>query len=101
MDTTIIIKPYITEKSMTNAIGGWYTFVVKEEANKAEIAHAVSAVYGVTVTDVRTVRVQGKMKRAGRRQQMTMRPSWKKAMVRLLKGQTIEAFQLTENAAKA
>lgn len=98
---TIIIKPYLTEKTMTIAMRGWYTFVVATGANKAEIAKAIEEQYKVKVTAVRTVNVFGKMKRAGRRQQAKLQPSWKKAFVQLVKGQTIDAFQLTETKEKA
>jgi ribosomal protein L23 len=48
----------------------------------------------VNVVDVRTMNVHGKMRRAGKRQQSVLRPTWKKAMIALKPGQTIEAFQL-------
>ena len=101
MDTTSIIKPYLTEKTMTNAARGWYTFVVQIFSNKAEIAHAIEELYKVKVTDIRTITVHGKMKRAGRKQQAKLQPTWKKAMVQLVKGQTIAAFQLNQESTKA
>lgn len=94
MDTTSIIKPYLTEKTMTIATRGWYTFVVELHANKAEIAHAIHELYKVTVTNVRTVTVHGKMKRVGKKQQTKLQQTWKKAMVQLAPGQTIDAFQV-------
>lgn len=101
MDTSSIIKPYLTEKTMTIATRGWYTFVVESFANKAEIVHAIEELYKVKVTNVRTINVHGKMKRAGRKQQAKLQPTWKKAMVSLVKGQTIEAFQLSQEPTKA
>jgi len=89
-----IIKPYLTEKTMTIATRGWFTFVVRVDANKAEIAKEIENQYKVNVVDVRTINVHGKMRRAGKRQQQVLRPTWKKAMVELKKGQTIDAFQL-------
>ncbi len=93
MDISCVIRPYLTEKTMTIAQRGWFTFVVRTDANKAEIAKEIEKLYKVNVIDVRTVNVHGKMKRAGKRQQAVLRPTWKKAMVELKSGQTIDAFQ--------
>lgn len=101
MDTTSIIKPYLTEKTMTLAVRGWYTFVVQSFSGKAEIAHAIEQLYKVKVTGIRTINVHGKMKRAGKKQQTKLQPTWKKAMVQLSKGQTIDAFQIGSDAPKA
>ncbi len=101
MDTTSIIKPYLTEKTMTIAMRGWYTFVVQRFTGKAEIAHAIEELYKVTVKDIRTITVHGKMKRAGRKQQATVQPTWKKAMVKLADGQTIDAFQIGNEPEKS
>ncbi len=101
MDTTSIIKPYLTEKSMTISMRGWYTFVVQRFASKAEIAHAIEELYKVKVTDIRTVTVHGKMKRAGKKQQATLQQTWKKAMVKLASGQTIDAFHIGDEQVKS
>ncbi|MFZ2025370.1 MAG: 50S ribosomal protein L23 [Microgenomates group bacterium] len=101
MDTISIIKPYLTEKTMTIATRGWYTFVVQSFSNKAEIAHAIEELYKVKVINIRTINVHGKMKRAGKKQQAKLRPTWKKAMVNLAKGQTIDAFQIGAEQPKA
>lgn len=100
MMTQILIRPYITEKTMTLAQTGWFSFVVDLYANKAQIAKEVAKMYKVTVTDVRTSVVTGKMKRTGKKQQPTQKPTWKKAMVELKSGQSIEAFQIGEQEKK-
>ena len=100
MNTQILVRPYITEKTMTLAQTNWFSFVVALRANKAQIAKEVAKMYKVTVTDVRTSVVTGKMKRTGKRQQPTQKPSWKKAMVELKAGQTIDAFQIGEQEKK-
>jgi large subunit ribosomal protein L23 len=100
MNTQILIRPYITEKTMQLAQTGWFSFVVALSANKAQIAQEVANMYKVTVTNVRTSVVTGKMKRTGKRQQPTAQPSWKKAMVQLKTGQTIDAFQIGEHEKK-
>ena len=78
----------------------WFSFVVALPANKAQIAKEVEHMYKVNVTGVRTSVVTGKMKRTGKRQQPKAQPSWKKAMVQLKAGQTIDAFQIQEQEKK-
>ena len=66
-------------------------FEVARDANKIEIRHAVETLFKVTVTDVRTLVVRGKVKRVGRFS--GRRPSWKKAFVTLKPGDNIEFFE--------
>lgn len=87
----IIKRPLITERS--TALGereNKYLFEVDKTANKLQIAHAVEAIYGVKVTDVNTSVVRGKVKRVGRT--VGKRPNWKKAIVTLVDGDTIDFF---------
>lgn len=100
MEKHVLIRPYITEKTMNLASRGWYGFVVAFNASKAEIAQAVHAQYNVTVIGVRTIHMHGKVKRVGKRQKSVARSSWKKAMVELKEGQTIDAFQIGEQEKK-
>ena len=67
-----------------------YLFRVHPEANKIEIAEAVEKIFTVNVTNVRTMNRKGKPKRMGRFE--GRRPGWKKAVVTLKSGQTIEVF---------
>ncbi len=92
----ILIKPLITEKSLLLASKGLYTFVVLPKSNKPQVARAVEKRYNVTVTGVQTVSMHGKTRKVGRKMMMTKRPDWKKAIVRLPKGQKIDAFEVTE-----
>jgi large subunit ribosomal protein L23 len=87
----IIIKPLITEKSNDLIAENKYTFVVAPKANKIEIRKAVEKIFKVKVLSVNTVNVLGKMKRMGKTQ--GRRPSYKKAIVKLAHGQTIEFFE--------
>jgi large subunit ribosomal protein L23 len=64
---------------------------VARDANKIEIKLAVEAIFNVKVSAVRTLRVHGKPKRVGR--YAGHRPDWKKAVVTLKKGETIEIFE--------
>ena len=88
----VIQKPLITEKS---SIGrdelNLATFAVDPRANKQEIKHAVESMFDVKVLGVRTMQQQGKKKRVGR--VLGRRPRWKKAIVQLASGQSIEFFE--------
>jgi large subunit ribosomal protein L23 len=88
----ILVRPLVTEKSHEQLDQhGAYTFVVANDANKIEIAHAIEKQFNVKVKDVRTMRYAGKEKRMGR---FTGRKaSWKKAVVTLADGDSIEIFE--------
>lgn len=79
----IIIKPVITENSMGMIADKKYTFKVAKNANKIEIAKAVEALFGVKVTKVNTMIVNGRSKRLNFRMPMGHKPDWKKAIVTL------------------
>ena len=88
----VIVRPLVTEKShdMLDRLGA-YTFVVAKEANKIEIAQAVEKQFNVKVSDVRTMRYAGKAKRMGKH--AGRKASWKKAVVTLAAGDSIELFE--------
>ncbi len=87
----IIIKPVITEASMEGLQNGKYTFKVAKEANKIEIALAITELFGVQVAKVNTMIVKGREKRMGRHSGYTA--DWKKAIVTLKAGEkSIEFF---------
>ena len=78
----IIVKPIITEESMTGLMMKKYTFKVAKDANKIEIAKAVEEVFpGTKVAKVNTINVRGRERRQGVNKAYT--PSWKKAIVTL------------------
>ena len=87
----IIIRPLITEKSTTLMAEGKYVFEVAKAANKIEIAKAISQIFNVNVVSVNTVNVEGKVKRMGR--SIGKRSDYKKAIVKLAAGETIEFFE--------
>ena len=87
----IIIKPVVTEQSMQGSVDKKYTFFVNPKANKAEIGKAIEEIFGVKVSKVNTVNVLGKTKRMGRT--IGKRPDYKKAIVKLAAGESIEFFQ--------
>ena len=78
----IILKPIITEESMTGLVNKKYTFKVAKDANKIQIAKAVEEVFpGTKVAKVNTMNVRGHERRQGMIKGYT--PSWKKAIVTL------------------
>ena len=89
-DPRKIIKMALsTERSTALRTGqNRYTFVVESNANKTEIRKAVEQLFKVRVKDVRTMNMHGKVKRMGRFE--GKRSDWKKAIVRLNPGETIE-----------
>ena len=89
---TIVRRAMISEKgTRLREKQNGYLFEVSRDANKIEIKRAIEAIFNVKVDSVRTIRVHGKPKRQGRF--AGHRPDWKKALVTLAKGQTIELFE--------
>ena len=89
---TIILEPVITEKTARRReVKNEVTFKVARNANKIEIRNAVEELFDVSVRRVRTMAVRGKVKRLGRFE--GRRASWKKAIVTLREGDTIEFFE--------
>lgn len=88
----IIIRPIITERSMTDMEENKYTFVVAKKANKREIKTAIEDIFDVKVKNVNTMNMRGKLKRQGATS--GRRPSWKKAIVTLTDdSKSIEFFE--------
>lgn len=88
----IIIRPIVTEKStVLKDTANQYAFQVVSGASKRQISAAVMELFDVQVENVRTIRMQGKKKRLGRN--IGRRPSWKKAIVTLAAGNTIDFFE--------
>jgi large subunit ribosomal protein L23 len=88
----VIVRPLVTEKSTEQLDRlNSYAFVVAREANKLEIARALETLFGVKVTDVRTMQYRGKERRLGRH--LGRRAAWKKAVVKLREGDSIEIFE--------
>lgn len=88
----ILVRPRITEKStVARYQGSVYEFEVAVDANKFEIASAIEKAFGVNVVGVRVANYEGKLKRM--RQSQGRRADWKKAIVRLQDGQTINAIE--------
>ena len=86
----VIIRPVITEHSYDMMNNNTYTFEVAKSSNKVEIAQAIEAIFNVKVVKVNTRNVKSKPKRV--RYQVGRTRTWKKAMVTLAEGDTIELF---------
>jgi len=87
-----VLKPLLTEKgTRLKEEGNQYLFRVAKTANKVEIKQAIAQLFKVTVLEVRTARVRGKVKRLGRFQ--GRRPDWKKAIATLKEGDSIELYE--------
>src|SRR3712207_4711293 len=87
----VLLAPVVSEKSYSLLTDRKYTFKVHRSAHKTQVRQAVESLFGVTVENVNIVKVQAKPKRRG----MTKgtRPGWKKAIVQLREGDTIEIFE--------
>jgi len=85
----IILGPVITEKGTDLLSQNKYVFKVSPQANKIEIRNAVEEVFKVRVKKVRTLRVKGKAKKF-RGKVVGKTSSWKKAIVKLKEGESIE-----------
>ena len=87
-----IVRPIVTEQSSAAyQERGEYTFRVASDATKTTIKSAIEQLFGVKVTGVWTSNQRGKARRVG--QQVGRRPHWKKAVVKLKDGDTIDIFE--------
>ena len=87
----IVLAPIVSEKSYHGSVNGVYTFRVHEDAHKTQIRQAIEELFEVDVVRVNVMKVRPKPKRRG--QIKGIKPGWKKAVVLLKPGQTIEVFQ--------
>ena len=88
----VILRPIVTEKStVARELANVVTLAVDARANKHQIKGAVEQLFSVNVTGVRTIRMHRKTRRLGKF--VGRKPEWKKAIVTLAEGQTIEFFE--------
>ncbi len=88
----VIRRPLVTEKSnVGREEQNLVTLAVDPRANKHEIRRAVEQLFHVSVVEVRTMRMPRKLRRVGRT--AGHKPEWKKAIVRLAEGQSIEFYE--------
>ena len=91
----VIVRPVVTERSMelsTDESGKpQYAFIVSRDANKVEIKNAVEKLFNVSVSQVNTMNYRGKARRVGRH--LGKRAAYKKAIVRLADGESIDVYE--------
>ncbi len=87
----VLIRPVISEKSYEGIATNQYTFQVHKDAHKTQVRQAVEELFEVKVVSVNISKVQPKPKRRGNIK--GTRPGWKKAIVQLRKGDSIEIFE--------
>jgi large subunit ribosomal protein L23 len=88
----VIRRPLVTEKStVARETGNLVTLAVDPRASKYDVQRAVEALFDVKVLSVRTMRMAPKMRRVGKN--AGRKPEWKKALVQLAEGQSIEFFE--------
>jgi large subunit ribosomal protein L23 len=87
----VLLAPVVSEKSYSLIGDNKYSFRIHPDAHKTQVRQAVEELFEVKVERVNIVKVQAKPKRRG----MTRgtRPGWKKAIVQLREGETIEIFE--------
>jgi large subunit ribosomal protein L23 len=87
----ILLGPVVTEHAMAMQAYGKYTFRVPLTATKTDVARAVEEMFGVEVRGVNTMHMHGKLRRRGKF--AGHKPDWKKAIVTLAPGKTIQFFE--------
>ena len=92
----ILKRPILTEKMLKlQEVKRQYAFEVDESANKIEVKRAIQQKFDVIVENVNIIRVKGKSKRLNTRRGITTgkRADWKKAIVTLREGDSINFFE--------
>ena len=87
----VLLAPVVTEKSYELIEDGKYSFRIHPEAHKTQVRQAVEELFDVHVQGVNIVKVKSKPKRRGMR--AGRKPGWKKAIVQLRQGESIEIFE--------
>ena len=87
----VVLAPIVSEKSYEASTRGTYTFKVHPDAHKTQIRQAVEELFDVKVARVNVIKVQPKPKRRGAFK--GTRQGWKKAVVQLKPGDTIQIFE--------
>ena len=93
MDSYQVLKrPLVTEKgTKQKEQATQIAFEVDRRANKILVRNAVESIFKVKVLGVKVINVKGKERRMGRN--VGKKPDWKKAIVRIAPGETIEFFE--------
>ena len=87
----ILLQPIVSEKCAIAESRGTYTFCVARDTNKTEVKKAIKQVYGVMPKKIRIINIEGRKARYG--QHSGRRSDWKKAIVSLPAGQSIDVHE--------
>ncbi|KKR03773.1 MAG: 50S ribosomal protein L23 [Candidatus Uhrbacteria bacterium GW2011_GWF2_39_13] len=87
----VIIKPILSEKASVLASTNQYVFLVRKEANRIQVSSAIKHTYGMKPVSVNILNIDGKKLRFGGRK--GKRSDWKKAIVTIPEGQTINVYE--------
>lgn len=93
----IILKPVITEKSITDQSSGKYYFWVAASATKSQIATAFASVFSLKPLKVNTLITKGKIKTDWKKHHSINKPDRKKAVITVAKDQKIDLLTLKNN----
>ena len=88
------LKPAITETTMKLAKEDWYTLAAPLDKTKTQLREEVEKAFNVNVLDIKTAVVKGKIKRSPTTRKKRKTSNWKKVIVKLVKGQKIEFFDV-------
>ena len=87
----VLLRPVISEKSYEQITQNRYTFKVHPDAHKTQIRQAIEELFDVHVERVNVIQVRSKPKRRGLTK--GRKPGWKKAIVQIKAGESIEIFE--------
>jgi len=87
----VLVRPLITEKGSAMNSEGKYLFEVGISANKIQISQAIQEIYGHKPTSVNVINMPGKKVRRGK--QVGKRKDWRKAVVTLAKGESLNVYE--------
>ena len=87
----VLVRPLVTEKITDLGAKNKYGFEVNLKTNKIEVAKAIEQIYGIKPTDVNIIKMEGK--RVSRGRLVGKRKDWKKAIITLPKGKTIQVYE--------
>jgi large subunit ribosomal protein L23 len=90
--SNIVVRPIVTEKSFDQVTMDKYVFQVGLKAKKESIRKEIKRIYNVDAADINTIIMPGKKRRISGSRKFTKGPKWKKAIVKLKEGQSIDIF---------
>ena len=96
----VIVKPLLTEKTVSRTDAGKYTFLIHEDATKVDVKIALRALYGVTVAQVNVLKGMPKFRLGKNRKPLQKRETARRAIVTLKAGETLDLSKLKSSTDK-